>query len=402
MSVDAYTPITVETRLSLPLNGRLYTTTRRVAPEKPAPSIGAAMTDELGSAWTDSLIVAVNKSPTSPQTQLVISHARIPSEAEQLSSNWEFSTCDMGGTRFPSVSRTFVLLASAVAHDTPAKGSAMPFVANDIFDGKGYILVDRQVVRTGMELEPTFRVERRNYVIRSAITQLGVDSLNGKVLTSTTTLYYSSEVVVAPSTTAAQLFANPAHAYWGLQTTGVQRSGQQLSCEWYSITEETVVSGTFALGAVTIRTYDTTRSYYWPPILGGITLRTWERRDGAEEVQAEPYFLKEGYNGECKAEVVDTFHVEKPTIAAPTVMLPLPISFQNPYIGSLRIGACLFAGGTPSFTNGNNDPVYKWFVTPYTIPATDPVTWPAFITIQNVQPFRGGYMLSTVKIYKPS
>lgn len=403
MSYPSHSSITTEQRLSLPLNGVIYTTVRPVSTEKPLPAIGATMDSELGPAFAASRIISVQKSPAKGEQgkQLVIRHAIIPSEADQLSSNWEFSTCDMGGTRFPSVTRTVVLLASAVAHDTPAKGSAMPHVTDDLFTSKGYILVDRQVMRSGMELEPTFRVERRNYMVKSAIKNLGVDSLNGRMLTSTTTLYYSTEIVTG-ATTAAELFADSANAYWGLQATGVQRSGQQLSCEWYAITEETVVSGTFAAGAVTVRSFNTVESYYWPPVLSGVGQSTWTRRDGGIQNYLYPIYSKEGYRGECKAVVTETFHVAAPTIADPDVMLPMPISIQSPNF-SISIGPTLHAAlGPLAVTNGNADPEFEWFIDTFSYAATEPATWPSTITIENVQPFRGGYLKTSVVIDQPS
>lgn len=396
------TPKTTEQRLSLPLNGTIYTTTRDVNPRKGTPLIGATMASELGAAWADSYVIAAVVVPKGTLEVLRITHARIPIESAQLPSNWEFSTASLGGQTYNTVVRTVILLASAVAHATPALGSAMPFETGSIFDGQGYILIDRQVSGSGSELEPTFRTERRTYMRRCTITQLGVDSLNGKALTSTETLYYATEIV-NDGKTAAELFALPNHAFWGLQADGTQRTGRQLSCAWYSVTVETVVSGTFAAGAVTVRSYETVKSYSWPPVLSSIALQTWTRRDGGKEVQALPVYSKEGYNGECRAEVVETFHVAAPTpIAAPDVMLPLPINIQNPYIGGLRIGACLFAGDTYSFTNGNNDPVYKWFIDSNVLPATTPTDWPNYVTLLEVSPFRGGYLKSTVKIYKPA
>ncbi len=77
------------------------------------------------------------------------------------------------------------------------------------------------------------------------------------------------------------------------------------------------------------------------------------------------------------------------------------VLFQNPFF-SVSIGPCLFAGDTYSFTNGTEDPEFVYTVDSYEIPATVPVTWPAFVTITNVQPFRGGYLKSTIKIYKPA
>jgi hypothetical protein len=279
-------------------------------------------------------------------------------------------------------------------------GAAMPNTPTGLFSGT-YVLAEKKQTRIGeQELDSLYVAETHVYVKRCNIVQLGIDPMNGEVLTSTSILYYASEVVTG-STTASALFADPANAYWGLQSTGVQRTGRQLSCEWYEITTEVVVAGTFTDGAVTIRSYSTTQAYYWPPILSSIDIRLWERRDGGAQRYARPIYVEEGYRGECKADVVDTFHVTAPTVSAPDVMLPLPINISNPYY-SISIGPCLFAGDTYSFTNGTEDPEFVYTVDSYVLPATVPVTWPDFVTIVNVQPFRGGYLKSTIKIYKPA
>ena len=252
MSFSPHSPITTEQRLPLPLNGTVYTTVRPVATEKPLPNIGNTMAGELGSAWADSRVIGVNKIPSKGDQgkQLSITHARIPSITAQLASNWEYSTADIAGTRYPSVSRTFVLLAEDVAHDAPAAGSAMPFVAADIFDGKGYILVDRQIVRSGMELEPTFRVERRNYVKRATLTDNGYNEALGVNLSRTTTLYYRGETVsgVAIET----LVADDKNAYWGTQVNlKISRSGEQLSDNWFAVIEQQITLKRGTNGALT-------------------------------------------------------------------------------------------------------------------------------------------------------
>jgi hypothetical protein len=404
MSFSPHSPITTEQRLPLPLNGTVYTTVREVATEKPLPEIGITMAGELGNAWANSRIISAVKNPIKGQQgkQLVIRHAVIPSETDQLSSNWEFSTCDMGGTRFPSVSRTFVLLASAVAHDTPAKGSAMPFVEGDLFDGKGYILVDRQVVRSGMELEPTFRVERRSYVIKSAMKSLGVDPLNGKMLTSTTTLYYATEVVTG-GLTAADLFAAPTNAFWGLQTDGTQRTGQQLSCGWYAVTQETVVAGVITDGIVAVDSFETNDNYFWPPVLESFLIKEWTRRDGGVDKYPFLRFEPDGYSGPCKTLVTRTWSKDAVSIPKVAQMLPTGVRYGAPFY-NLNIPECLHVEFEVECDIGNNDPVYTANAgSTETFAATNYLVWPASIIAYDEQtPFRGGYLRTRREVFKPA
>lgn len=528
MSYPSHSSITTEQRLPLPLNGVIYTTVRPVATEKQMPVIGETMAAELGSAWATSRIISVQKAPSKGDQgkQLVIRHAIIPSEENQLSSNWEFSTCDMGGTRFPSVVRTVVLLGSAVAHDTPAKGGAMPFVTGDLFDGKGYIFVDRQVSRSGMELEPTFRVERRSYVIKSAMKNLGVDPLNGKMLTSETTLYYATETVIPgvtqpqtilvtgtltpdatstvnrvedlngfpqfssaidggtfPATrlyhngtswilshhtetsltpyatwksdacnieecpnpadatgwtplfgigmadptgtpvftddteyssdiTGADLFADPNNAFWGLQADATQRTGQQLSCGWYSVTQETVVAGVVAGSVVEVDNYTTNDRFYWPPVLETYQLLNWVRRDGGVEIYPALRFHPDGYNGPCQNTITRTWSKtpfsgsSTPPMEVVDILKPTRIYYACPYY-TVNISECLHDAVEFQCEIGNNDPVYDQNVNSTRhFAATNPDdgnTWPAtLVAYDDQEPFRGGYLRTRKVVDRPA
>jgi hypothetical protein len=233
-------PITVETKLPFPLNGSLYQTTRDIAREKPTPAIGATMQSELGPAWNDSIIVSVSKSPRNPQSQLQINHARIPSEEAQLPSNWEFSTADIGGRQFEAVVRTVIIPAASFTHNAPAIGTAMPHVTGDQFDGKGYILTDRSNASDMSGLGPVFRAERRTYIRRISIGEIGFDETTGRATSSTRTLWYSGEAVTGDNTIDV-LFADKANSYWGLQSSGIYRTVEELSDSWFSVIETSVL-----------------------------------------------------------------------------------------------------------------------------------------------------------------
>lgn len=170
MAADAFTPRTTKQRLPTPLNGTLHTTTRMVAQEKPLPVIGGTMEAELGPAWADSIVIAVSEPPDKSQGVLTITHVRIPSEDAQLSSNWEQVRVPIGGKQYPGIVRSVILASSDYQDDFPAIDSALPVIAGGLFDNDGYVLYDRECVKSGMELEPTFRVDRRTYVITSALT----------------------------------------------------------------------------------------------------------------------------------------------------------------------------------------------------------------------------------------
>jgi len=238
---ESHSRTTVKSRLSRPLNGVIYQTPRRVSSEYPLPLLGANMEAELGSAYADSIVISASLTPDLGKEMGTITHAQIPSESAQLASNWEHSTCDIGGMKFDSVQRTVIMLASAYSESSPAIGSALaanPGGSPNL--GSGYVLADRQNVISGTELEPVFRVERRNYVQKVTLGEVEVDQQTGIASRSETTLYFSGETVITGQT-INQLMANPAHEHWATREDGFARSGTQLSECWYSVTDRKLV-----------------------------------------------------------------------------------------------------------------------------------------------------------------
>lgn len=189
----SHSAITTKQRLQLPLNGTLYTTTRLVSAEKPLPQVGGTMEAELGAFYAASRVIAVDRAPNQHDA-LVIQHVIIPSESEQLLSNWEDTTVDIGGMNYQAVVRTVILLATDYSSSTPAALSAMPIGSDNRFSGLGYVLWDRDCVKTGLPLEPVFRVDRRIYIIPQTVA--GETFAPDGVLTS------ASGTVVADSTSA--------------------------------------------------------------------------------------------------------------------------------------------------------------------------------------------------------
>jgi hypothetical protein len=418
MAAEAPRQITTETKLSLPLNGSIFTTTSICAAEKSALALGTSMASEIGVAWKTSLVIDCNYIPTDGnKREMRITHARIPREADQLSSNWEFSTCSIGGRQFPSVQRTVILLSNVsyqpsgttfdiFAHATPAIGSAMPVETGSPFTGAGYILADRQVVKSGMQLEPVFVVERRNYIIRTSRKNIGTDPLNGKPLWSETSLYYQGETVSGMA--VETLFADSTNAYWGLQTNGTRRTGQRLSCAWYAITTELVVAGTEAGGIVAIDSYESTVDFYWPPVLQNLEFMDWDRRDGGTDIYARNDFNPDGYSGPCTCIVTRTWSRTPVTGLTEEKMLPTPVIYMSPFF-RLSIPACLHGELSLVCDIGNSDPYYKQNTgSTRTVEASKLGTsgsgtsnctdWPSTIRAYDSQvPFRGGY-LRTVRI----
>jgi len=316
--------------------------------------------------------------------------------------NWEFTKCSISGQKFDAVKRTYVTLRSAFVTATPAMGAALANTPASMFASYGsYVLAERQQVRSGdKELDTIFVVDEQTYVKKVPFTEIGYDETFGGVLTTTQTLYYSTEVVSGStgSLTAAALFADPTNAYWGLQSTGFEREGTQLSAEWYAITNRQVIPTVMLTG----RTYTTTKDYYWPGVLSSIRTDSWPLNAGGTEEYVTPIYSKEAYRGPCKASVTEIWSAAVPTITDPSVMMPLPIDLASPFF-SINVGPTLHGSASITLTSGTDHPKYDYAGTLLSIAATTPTTWPAFIADPpEVTPYRGGYLKRTVTIYPPS
>lgn len=326
------------------------------------------------------------------------------SRADQDNYNFEFSSADMGGRRFPTVNRTYLSLRADFNATAPAAGAAMPVGPDNKFDGLGYVLMGRVEQRTGDEtLDSIFVAETYSYVQKSSTVDIGVDPLNGRPLAKTTTFYYATEANVGGTgLTAAALFAASTNSYWGIQSSGYQRSGQQISADWYVIDAEQVIAGTASGGGLIIAEYETTENHYWPPVLDTLEPMDWERRDGGEDIFYRILFDPEGYNGPCTARVTLTWKSTPFTGLAVDTMQPQRIYYGSPFF-TLNVPECLHASLNVICDIGTSDPVYKQNTgSSRNFPATSPATRPAsVIAVDDQKPYRGGYLRTTMEVDEP-
>ena len=201
------------------------------------------------------------------------------------------------------------------------------------------------------------------------------------------------------SATVDELFANPAHPFWGLQSTGIAREGRQLTASWFALTERAVVPESFALNG---RSYSTTRDYTWPAVLAGIRVEDWELRAGGYNRYVTPQYKRERYDGPCRAFIQETFFPSPPTVAVPQIMLPLPIVLTTPVL-AYQEGPTLHNAISLSLSTGTGHPQYRYTAGTYSFPATNFTDWPVSIVASDeVQPVRGGYVRSRITIYRPA
>jgi hypothetical protein len=161
--------------------------------------------------------------------------------------NYEHTVADISGNKFSAVTRTYVNLRSSYAPLTPTMGTTMPNVPAGKFT-ETFILAARAEKRIGdQELDSLFIVEQITYVKRVTTTEVTIRQKTGKADFDTTTLYYKGEVVTGSGTaspfvadkTIEALVADQGNAYWGGLSDGTFRSVNQLSENWYAVTDRT-------------------------------------------------------------------------------------------------------------------------------------------------------------------
>lgn len=146
--------------------------------------------------------------------------------------NFQHSSCDLGGRKFDSVERTYLVLRSAYDEGTPVLGSDMPTGPSGKFPS-GYILAGREQRRTETELDAIYVIETRSYIKRVAITDYQNEDRFGGVFQRVDTLYYRGETI--SGTAVEDLFSSPTNAFWDVKADGTVRTGQQLSEDWFLV-----------------------------------------------------------------------------------------------------------------------------------------------------------------------
>lgn len=169
---------------------------------------------------------------------------------------------------------------------------------------------------------------------------------------------------------------------------------KEVKCGWYLKTID-------KFPKITARTYQTTIEFYWPGILKDFRTVIYDHKDGQVESFNEPVFREEAYKGPCKAEVTEDWSLTAPTIVAPQILKPLPISMSTPF-ADLNIGPTLHPAMFFNVTIQSDNPRYESVVHTYNWPATVPVEWPVNLWISDVvEPSRGGYLRTRINVFSP-
>lgn len=315
--------------------------------------------------------------------------------------NWQHSVAGLGNAPYDTVVRTYLTPRSEYDSVDPAQGTAMPDVPADKFAATAFVLSDRRQIKVEEQLDSIYILEERTYVEKVTLSGHEFDDFTGLGYLTTRTHYFRGEIVTGVLTIEA-LVAAPTNAYWGLQSDGIVRSAQQISDNWWLVTERPVIGGEFSGGIITVRTYTTNIDYYWPPVLDTYTVKIYPLRNGGIETYPSVDFVPDAYRGPCAATVVETWSPTPVAIPKVDQMLPRSIRFACPYF-TANIPPCLHPAWALSVTTGTTDPRYEFVVDSQTFAATNYTTWPATITASDEQrPFRGGYLRTTVTVTQPS
>jgi len=346
--------------------------------------------------------------------------------ASQDDYNFEFSQADLGGNKYDTVVRTYVIKREDFDDDDASlkAGDAMPNTAlrtddTKFFEVDKYILMTRKQKRVGdKELDGLFVVEQRVYFNRVDIVTHNMDSATGGVLARVEKVVYRGEEFDPPNDTAAfiETIAEQADdGKWGLDTFGRSWACEQVSYDWWKVTIQDVIPQTglsSEYNGKVIRSYDTWQNFTWPSVVDSLHFNTANRKDGASQTTVTVR-MKEGKDGFSGPTKMTVKQVWKKTKFTSSDSIPDPTVFKTSsakYSGiqyNVSVSNVLTEAITLIDFIGTEHPTYK--LGDYAFPkpwcrASDPTDWPssAFTGAVSQKPFRGGYLLEVVSVHPPS
>jgi len=159
-------------------------------------------------------------------------------QLDQDNDNWSFSEADIGGTKFDAVSRDYVVRRSEFSSTVPAMGSTMPDTPTGKFSGTHVLAQRKQIPINDKVLNGLYVVEQRVYVKKVPLSRLDFDEFFKTTNETKQILYYRGETPDGASGAIETL--DSSNAYWGMDS-GTIRTIQQLSDNWFAVTEQEVV-----------------------------------------------------------------------------------------------------------------------------------------------------------------
>jgi hypothetical protein len=199
------------------------------------PDYGSAHYDSTN--WPNHKLSLISPADASG---LLFTFHYVADRSSQDNYNFTSSQADIGGQKFDTIQRSYLVPRATFVEETIAMGSTMPDVPSIAF-GTGYVLASEVQRRVGdPQFDNLYVTIERTYVRKVTLGDIGFDEKTGRSTSSTVTLRYSGEVTSGTDTIDV-LFADKDNAYWGLQTSGVFRTVEQLSEKWFAVTERSVL-----------------------------------------------------------------------------------------------------------------------------------------------------------------
>lgn len=162
----------------------------------------------------------------------------VADQIEQDDDNWSYSEADIGGTKFDAVTRNYVIRRSEFSSTTPEMGSTMPDVPSGKFTGTHVLAERKQIPINDKILNGLYVIEQRTYVKKVPLTRFDFDEFFRTTNETKQILYYRGEVPDGASSAIEGLDSDD--DYWGMDS-GTVRTVQQLSDNWFAVTEQEVV-----------------------------------------------------------------------------------------------------------------------------------------------------------------
>ena len=332
--------------------------------------------------------------------------------------NFEFSQADLGGNKYDTVVRTYVTLRSDFDEaDTKYNaGDRMPDVPDAKFPDNTYILMTRQQKRIGdAELDGLFVVEQRVYFNRVDIVTQNLDPATEGVLETKVSLFYRGETYIPASANIQTAADDPTE--WGLSTAGINSEVEQLSHDWWKVTQQDVIPQNaaahtaYGAGGKKIREYDTWQNFTWPAVVGSLNFTTANKKDGSSQtaLTIRNKDGKDGFSGPTKMTVLQVWSKAAfDSIPDPTIFKTVSATYSGVQFNA-RVSNVLTEAITLTDFIGTKDPVYKMGEYAFPKPwchASTPTDWsnlaPSFVGSATQKPFRGGYLLEVVTVFTPS
>jgi hypothetical protein len=351
--------------------------------------------------------------------------------------NWEHSKADLGGYKFDTITRSYIVRRTAYNPSSPLLGTAMPDVPAGKFDAANYHLISRSQDRISQrsaraeasigqaELDSTYVVEVRTYIDREEIVESTYDiSVNGNLYTRSNIYIrgedYDSTVNIEDAVLDDRL--------WGVNSTAQLTTFKQVSDDvWVVTTQDLVPQNLFSQvisiwGGTIIRIYDTSDVYAWPAVMGsdGVPEYTgadpfetmdWVTQEGATRNFSRPRYRRTAKRMKTRAVVHQEWLSQTQLDAAEAAgtldiiddLDPKSFYYPSPLL-TVNIPPSLHQGGTIVSDTGSNDPFWASnAASTRTYPATTLTDWPEYVIADiDVKPFRGGYLVTQLKIYNPA